>query len=70
MIDRPLSQETTTDIDRIIQIGRQAVRDAQDESRRLGVPNVYSLGGRLYYELPTGELSLTAPLLRDSAETG
>jgi hypothetical protein len=70
MIDRPLSQETTTDIGRIIQIGRQAVRDAQDESRRLGVANVYSLGGRLYYELPTGELSLTPPLLRDSAETG
>lgn len=61
MIDRSGSQDNTTDIDRIIQIGRQAVRDAQDESRRMGVPNVYSLGGKLYYELPSGELSLTPP---------
>jgi len=66
MIDRPGSQENTTDVDRIIQIGREAVRDAQDESRRSGAPNVCSLGGKLYYELWTGELSLTPPRLQNS----
>ncbi len=31
-------------------IATRAVRKAQEESRRLGVPNVYSRGGRLYYD--------------------
>lgn len=44
-----------------LRIARQAVLDAQEESRRLGVPNVYSINGRIYYELPNGELSLTDP---------
>ena len=39
----------------------EAVRKAQEESRAMGVPNVYSYNGRLYYELPNGELSLTPP---------
>ena len=43
---------------RIANIGAKA---AQEESRRLGVPNVYSIDGQLYYELPNGELSLTDP---------
>lgn len=44
-----------------IRIGREAVRDAQEESRRLGVPNVYFINGHTYYELPNGELSLEDP---------
>lgn len=44
-----------------LKIAKQAVLDAQEESRRLGVPNVYSINGRIYYELPNGELSLTDP---------
>jgi len=42
-------------------IGNAAVKAAQEESRRLGVPNVYAINGRIYYELPSGELSLTDP---------
>lgn len=38
-------------------IGSSAVRKAQEESRRLGVPNVYLRNGRLYFELPNGELT-------------
>ncbi len=45
----------------IIRIGRRAVHKAQEESRRRGVPNVYSINGFLYYELPSGELSRTDP---------
>ncbi len=44
-----------------MRIGNAAVKKAQEESRRLGVPNVYSINGRLYYELPNGELSLEDP---------
>ena len=47
-------------------IGNCAVLRAQEESRRLGVPNVYSHLGRVYYELPNGELSLSDPLAEKS----
>jgi hypothetical protein len=40
---------------------RSAVRKAQEESRRLGVPNVYSINGILHYELPNGELTTVPP---------
>ena len=48
-------------VDEIVRIGRLAVKEAQEESRRLGVANVYFINGRTYYELPNGEYSLTPP---------
>ena len=42
-------------------IGKAGAMAAQEESRRLGVPNVYVINGQLYYELPNGELSLEDP---------
>ncbi len=57
-----INYDTLTKLDEIIRIGRRAVRKAQEHSRKLGVPNVYSINGRLYYELPSGELSRTDPL--------
>lgn len=42
-------------------LGREAVAEAKEESRRLGVPNTCSINGRIYYELPNGELSLEDP---------
>jgi hypothetical protein len=44
-----------------LRIGRIAVRKAQEESRRLGVPNVYSFNGKILYELPNGELVRELP---------
>lgn len=44
--------------DRIL---NRAVRAAQEESRRLGVPNVYSVGGTIYYEAPDGTLTTEDP---------
>ena len=61
MIDELNSKDTSDYLDRLIQLGRQAVRDAQQRSRDMGVANVYSINGRLYYEHPSGELSLTQP---------
>jgi hypothetical protein len=42
-------------------IGNRAVHAAQEENRRLGIPNVYSKDGRLYFELPTGEITEKDP---------
>lgn len=44
-----------------IRIGRNAVRKAQEESRRLGVPNVYEIDGVILYEWPDGELRREDP---------
>jgi hypothetical protein len=56
-----LSAETYAIVDEIVRIGSVAVAKAQEESRQLGVPNVYSINGRIYYETPTGELSTVDP---------
>ena len=45
----------------LLRIGRAAVLKAQEESRRMGVPNVYSYDGVIYYELPNGELTTEVP---------
>ena len=47
----------------ILRIGNRAVRVAQEESRKLGVPNAYYLQGTLYYELPNGNLTLSDPYI-------
>ncbi len=47
--------------DELMRVCRSAVRKAQAESRRLGVANVYSFDGQLYYELPNGEYSRNRP---------
>lgn len=56
MIGKPESREVSNELDRLVQLARAAVRRAQAESRQRGVPNVYSLHGRLYSEGANGEL--------------
>jgi len=53
--------ETYQRVDELVRVFRSAVRKAQAESRRLGVPNVYSINGQLYYELPNGDYTRTRP---------
>ena len=60
--------EAMAHIEDMIQIGKRAVANAQEENRRAGVPNVYSINGRIYYELPSGELSLEDPWPQMQAE--
>ena len=57
-----------TRLDRILRIGRQATQKAQEESRQMGVPNVYSIDGQLHYELPSGELSTVDPFVSDEMD--
>lgn len=53
--------DTYAKTEELIRIGRRAVRRAQQESREKGVPNVYSINGLIYYELPNGELTRVDP---------
>jgi hypothetical protein len=61
MADASIPLETYEKIQELIRIGNRAVHAAQEENRRLGIPNVYSINGILYYELPNGELSREDP---------
>ncbi len=61
MADILHDRETYQKIEELMRVCRSAVRKAQAESRRLGVANVYSFEGHLYYELPNGEYSYNAP---------
>lgn len=62
MIRKPaLSPEQFAAIDELVRLASIAVDQAQQESRRLGVPNVYSLNGRLYYKTVAGALLQSDP---------
>lgn len=47
--------------DKITKIGNRAVKKAQEENRRKGIPNVYAINGKIFFELPNGELSTNNP---------
>ncbi len=51
-----LSRQTYEQTIEIIRIGNRAVRQAQEENHRLGLPNIYSRNGRIIYEMPNGEI--------------
>jgi hypothetical protein len=67
MIRQKFDAEFYRRADEFQRIGNAAVRKAQEESRRVGVPTVYSISGIIYYELPNGELSLSDPYVDPSA---
>ncbi|NQT15503.1 MAG: hypothetical protein HQ582_22285 [Planctomycetes bacterium] len=56
-----LDKVTYSRIDDFLRVASATVAKAQDESRRQGVRNVYSINGRIHFELPSGELSATDP---------
>jgi hypothetical protein len=57
-----LSQETRRRLDDMSRVFKQAVREAREENRRLGIPNVQvDEDGRLTEELPDGTVRLIPP---------
>jgi hypothetical protein len=42
-------------------IGKRAVRLAQEENRKKGLPNVYLKNGKICYELPDGTYTFEKP---------
>jgi hypothetical protein len=61
MLKPTISEEALRKGEELERIGNAAVHAAQEENRRLGIPNVYSINGILYYEMPNGELSREDP---------
>ena len=62
MNEHELSLETYKQALELLRIGNRAVKRAQEENRKKGIPNVYSYNGHIYYELPNGELTKENPL--------
>lgn len=60
-LNSTLSDEALRKGEEIDRIGNQGVQAAQEKNRQLGIPNVYSINGVLYWELPDGTLSRTDP---------
>lgn len=50
----------------IIRIGNIAVRQAQLDNLKKGVPNVYSKNGTIYYQLPDLSITMENPFLSES----
>lgn len=42
-----VSEETLRELAKIQRIGNAAIHKAQEENRRLGIPNWYSIGGKI-----------------------
>ena len=61
MLKAAISEAALRKAEALDRIGNRAVRAAQEQNRRLGIPNVYSINGILYYELPSGELTREDP---------
>ena len=47
---------------KIIKIGTRAVKNAQEENRKHGLPSVYSKNKKMYYELPDGTITTEEPI--------
>lgn len=46
---------------KLTKIGNRAVRKAQEENRKLGIPNMYAKRGHIYYQLPDGTITTEKP---------
>lgn len=42
---------------RLLKYGNRAVKKAQENNRKNGLPNVYSINGKIVFELPNGEIT-------------
>jgi len=68
MMTPPANIETYHTTDTLLNVFRAAVKEAQDDSRRRGVANVYYFDGVRYFEFPDGEI--TQSEFRNCAESG
>ncbi|MBR1424806.1 hypothetical protein IJ579_04505 [bacterium] len=41
----------------LLKLGNRAVKKAQENNRKNGIPNVYCINGKMIFELPNGELT-------------
>lgn len=45
----------------LTKLGNRGVKKAQKENHRLGIANVYFKNGKIYYQLPNGDITTKKP---------
>lgn len=43
--------------EKLLKLGNRAVKKAQENNRKNGIPNVYCINGKIVFELPDGEFT-------------
>jgi hypothetical protein len=43
--------------EKLLKLGNRAVKKAQENNRKNGIPNGYCINGKMIFELPNGELT-------------
>jgi hypothetical protein len=61
MNEDKITLETYQMAARMTKIMYTAVKKALDTNRALGIPIVFSRNGKIYYELPNGEITTESP---------
>ena len=61
MSARNISLETYEEATELLRLANSAIHQVQAENREKGIPNVYGIGGVIYYEQPDGTLSQIDP---------
>ena len=42
---------------KLLKIGNRAIKKAQENNRKKGIPNVYSINGKIVFQLPNGDIT-------------
>lgn len=43
--------------EKLLKLGNRAIKKAQENNRKNGIPNVYCINGKIIFELPNGEIT-------------
>lgn len=65
MNEPKLGADVSADTARFQRIGNEAVRQAQEDNRTLGIPNSFLRNGTIYYEMPDGTVTTENPFAED-----
>lgn len=60
-VDNLNNDKLYAEIADIIRIANKAVKEAKEDNKRLGIPDTFVKGGKVYYELISGEITTERP---------
>ena len=52
----------------IRKIGNRAIAKVRKENKKMGIPIVFSKNGKIYYEMPDGEITTKSPFTSTEPE--
>ena len=55
--------------EKVLKAAYKAARKAQQENQQAGIPNVYSINGKIVWQLPDGTVTMQDPDKSDDVKT-